>query len=47
MPAPVNMISARGGTTLMTIVGALTVEYQFRRATGQTTHTGNIRIRFK
>jgi fibronectin-binding autotransporter adhesin len=46
LPAPKNIVNARGGATLFTMLGAWTFEYQYRRATGQTTHSGDVRVRF-
>lgn len=46
LPAPKNILNARGGATMFTGFGVWTFEYQYRRATGQTTHTGDIRVRF-
>jgi hypothetical protein len=46
LPAPKNILNARGGATVYTSFGVWTFEYQYRRATGQTTHSGDLRVRF-
>jgi hypothetical protein len=46
LPAPKNITHARGGTTWFSDWGTWTFEYQYRKATGQTTHSGDLRWRF-
>jgi hypothetical protein len=47
LPVPENTFSARGGLTLITWLGAMTMEYQFRHSTSQTQHSADFRVRFK
>jgi hypothetical protein len=47
LPVPQNVFSARGGLTLMTKLGAMTMEYQFRQSPSQTQHSADVRVRFK
>ena len=47
LPLEGNSYYGRGGATIYTWLGAWTFEYQYRHATGQTTHTADLRVRFK
>jgi hypothetical protein len=47
VPVPGNLFAGRAGLTMMTRLGAWTVEYALRKAAGQTRQTADMRIRFK
>jgi len=47
LPADGNAVAGRIGATLFTNLGAYTLEYRFRRSTGQTRQSVDFRVRFK
>lgn len=47
LPVPGNTVAGRGGVTFMTRLGAVTVEYEFNKAPGQSRQGAHLRVRFK